>query len=66
MDTYVFNLTAANLNSEAKRPEYFQLYNHRADLGMENLFPADFDGLARKMATDDALYEKFFRYQKNI
>ena len=66
MDTYIFNLTEANINDDEERPEYFKLYNHRADLKMENLFPADFDELARKLATDDALYEQFFRYQNNL
>ena len=65
VDTYIFNLTDANLSRD-KQPEYFKLYNHRNDLEMENLFPADFDELAHRMKTDDATYNKFFRYQKTI
>ena len=65
VDTYIFNLTDANLSRD-KQPEYFKLYNHRNDLEMKNLFPADFDELAHRMKTDDATYNKFFRYQKTI
>ena len=61
VDTYIFNMTVANENGKDKRPEYFKLYNHKEDLQMTNLFPADFDELAHKMADDDALYKKFFR-----
>ena len=65
VDTYIFNLTDANLSRD-KQPEYFKLYSHRNDLEMENLFPADFDELAHRMKTDDETYSKFFRYQKHI
>ena len=65
-DTYIFNMTAANLKGETERPEYFKLYNHRQDLDMENLFPEDFDKLARRLAVDDALYDNFYRYDKNF
>ena len=66
VDTYIFNLTAANVHSGDKSPEYFRLYNHREDLEMENLFPSDFDQLAHKLAVDDSLYDKYFRYHDNI
>ena len=55
-------MTAANENGNSTRPEYFKLYNHRAGLGMENLFPSDFDQLAHQMAGNDTLYQEFFRY----
>ena len=54
-------MTAANEKGDLSRPEYFKLYNHREGLGMENLFPKDFDGLAHQMAQDDVLYQEFFR-----
>ena len=65
MDTYIANLTEANVNAESKSPEYFRLYNHRENLEMENLFPSDFDELAHNLATDDPLYEKYFRYHND-
>ena len=55
-------MTAANEKGDSARPEYFKLYNHREDLGMENLFPSDFDQLAHQMAENDTLYQEFFRY----
>ena len=60
-DTYIANLTAANLNHGETRPEYFKLYNHRTDLEMQNLFPDDYDKLARRIAVDDVHYNKFYR-----
>ena len=61
VDTYVFNMTAANEKGNSTRPEYYKLYNHKEGLEMTNLFPKDFDELAHKMAEDDDLYQKFFR-----
>jgi len=61
VQTYVFNLTHANL-VETERPQYYQLYDHRKDLGMENLYPSDYDDLAKRLVKDDGLYQKFFRY----
>jgi len=59
--TYVMDLAKAN-KGETKRPEYYLLYDHRKDLGMDNLYPKDFDSLARRLAVDDELLNKFFRY----
>ena len=55
------DLNATNAAGESVRPEYFKLYDARTDLGMENLFPAEWDRLARRMADDDELYEQFFK-----
>ena len=51
---------AANAAGSGVRPEYFKLYSAKADLGMANLYPADWDDLARRMVTDDELYDQFF------
>ena len=32
---------------------------------MKSVFPKDFDELAHQMATNDTIYEKFFRYTYN-
>jgi len=66
VQTYVFNLTAANLASDVggdkARPQYYQLYDHRKDLKMANLYPRDFDDLAKRLVKDDNLYKEFNRY----
>ena len=61
VDTFVFNLTAANA-AETDRPVYYKLYNHRENLKMENLYPADFDDLAKRLVQDQDLYADFKRY----
>ena len=54
-------MTEANENGEGMSPRYFKLYNHKEDLDMESVFPKDFDELARRMATNETLYNRFFR-----
>lgn len=61
METFVMDMTKAN-REEVEAPSYYKLYEARKDLGMENLFPEDYDKLARRLVADDALYAKFFRY----
>jgi hypothetical protein len=60
IDTYITDLELANQN-DTQSPEYFVLYNSIVDLEMENLFPEQWDNLARRLVVDDALYEKFAR-----
>ena len=38
-----------------------QLYDHRKDLKMENLYPRDYDDLARRLNSNDDLLSDFFR-----
>ena len=61
-ETYIFDLEQANIGGELFKPIYYRLYDAKTDLGMENLFPADWDDLARRMATDDELFAKFERW----
>ena len=63
IDTYIFNLTEANEKGKSTSPKYFKLYNHKKDLEMKSVFPKDFDELANRMATNDTIYDKFFRYK---
>jgi len=61
-ETYVFNLTAANLAGENNEPSWYKLYTATQDLEMESLFPQDWDNLVRRMWVDDELFGKFMRY----
>ena len=58
-ENYIMDLAASNAAGSGVQPTYFKLYDALADLEMDNLFPSEFDRLARRMATDDALWEKF-------
>jgi len=60
-ETYIFNLETANALGQEIRPSYFKYYSARKDLEMDSLFPQDYDLLAKRMATDDQFYAKYFR-----
>ena len=60
-ETYIFNLETANVLGPSIHPSYFKYYTAKKDLEMENLFPEDYDKLARRMASDNAFYDKYFR-----
>lgn len=61
-ETYIASLEDANNMGEDERPVYFKLYDALTDLEMPSLFPADWDAVARRLATDDEYFEKFFRF----
>jgi hypothetical protein len=61
METYIFNLATANLAGNS--PQYFKFYEAKKDLGLEALFPQDYDQLARRMATDEIFYQKYLRFE---
>jgi len=61
-EVYIFRLSEANNAGLDERPKYFKLYDVRNDLEMPSLFPRDFDQVARRLATDDEYYAKYFRY----
>ena len=56
------DLEAANEAGSEKRPVYSKLYDARAYLQMESLHPRDYDMVAKRMATDDEYYAKYFKY----
>ena len=60
-EVYIFRLSEANNAGLDERPKYFKLYDARNDLEMASLFPSDFDQVARRLATDDEYYAKYFR-----
>ena len=60
-EVYIFRLSEANNAGLSERPKYFKLYDVRNDLEMASLFPRDFDQVARRLATDDEYYAKYFR-----
>jgi hypothetical protein len=60
-EVYIFDLDAANSIGLDQRPSYFKLYDVKEDLEMTSLFAKDYDQLVKRMATDDAFYDKYFR-----
>jgi len=61
-ETYIFNMAEANLAGPDVNPIWYKLYSAREGLGMENLYPEDWDQLVRRMAVDDDLYATFHRF----
>ena len=58
-ETFIMDLATANAAGGDVRPDYFRLYEAKTDLEMDNLFPASWDQLARRLATDDNAWERF-------
>ena len=63
--TYIMNITEANAAGAATKPVYELFYDMRTDLGMNSLFPNDFDHLIDRLTYDDALWSKFEFYYNN-
>merc|ERR1711970_436993 len=61
-ETYIFDMTAANMAGQDVQPEWYKLYTATQDLNMDNLFPQSWDTLVRNMAVDADLYSKFHNY----
>ena len=60
IDTYILDLEAANSAHPSEAPNFTnKLYNTREALAMEDLFPASWDQLVRRMYDDDELYDEW-------
>lgn len=60
-NTYITNLTEANLQGSAVSPVWFELYQAKQEYGLADLTPASMDGLFQRMLTDDALFQLYFK-----
>ncbi|XP_064389066.1 sphingomyelin phosphodiesterase-like isoform X2 [Halichondria panicea] len=56
---YYMNISDANLSN---KPNWQLEYSAKADLGMTRLHPADWKDLVDRFRTDDALFQKFYKY----
>ena len=56
-ETYIYNLTAANLNN----PSWFKLYSAKEAYGLESLRPKHLYEFVIRMAEDDQLFQKFYK-----
>ncbi|KAG8237410.1 hypothetical protein J437_LFUL016226 [Ladona fulva] len=61
-ETWIFNLTEANLNSPEVKPNWYQLYSARRDLGLPSLSPHNLYQLALSMVEDDELFTRYYGY----
>ena len=61
-ETFVFDLPSANAAGQDVFPNWYKLYSAKDDLGMENLFPADWDKVVRRLASEEDFYEKWLTY----
>ena len=57
-DTWTFDLKAANRDGS---PQWMRLYNARRAYDMQSLQPSSWTRLVREMATNDALFDSFYR-----
>lgn len=64
-ETWIYNLTEANLKGDI-RPSWYRLYSFREEYGVKALTPSELDNLAKRMANNSDLLEKYHRfYMKN-
>jgi len=61
-ETYVFDLPSANAAGQDVLPNWYKIYSAKQDLEMENLFPAEWDKLVRRLANEEDFYEKWVKY----
>ncbi len=60
-NTYITNLTEANLQGSSVSPVWFELYQAKQEYGLADLTPASMDGLFQRMLTDDAFFQLYFK-----
>ncbi|XP_054267278.1 sphingomyelin phosphodiesterase-like [Macrosteles quadrilineatus] len=61
IDTYIYNLTEANLN-QGKSPDWFKLYSFKDAYDLPSLSYKDLDDLVTKLAVDDRYFRKYNLY----
>ena len=61
-ETFVFDLSSANEAGEELLPTWYKIYSAREDLQMENLFPAEWDKVVRRLAEEEDFYGKWIKY----
>ncbi|KZS08591.1 Acid sphingomyelinase phosphodiesterase 3a-like protein [Daphnia magna] len=65
-NTYIMNLTDANLKGAEVEPVWTELYQAKQEYGLTDLSPQSMDALFQRMLTDDALFQLYFKnYYKN-
>ena len=65
--TWIFNLTAANIQGPGRNPVWFEFYQAKNEYGLADLSPKSMDNFFQRMLTDDALFLRYYKYQtKNL
>ncbi|KAM6985801.1 sphingomyelin phosphodiesterase [Aplochiton taeniatus] len=63
-ETYILNLTEANhiahLGGPDPHPKWTLLYRATQAYGISSLFPSDWDGLLRRLLSDDWVFQRFW------
>lgn len=60
-NTYIMNLTDANLKGAEVEPVWTELYQAKQEYGLTDLSPQSMDALFQRMLTDDALFQLYFK-----
>ena len=58
-EVYYMNVTDARVTNESN---WLFEYKASEDYGMEHGFPSDFDDLVKRFGEDDALFQRFYRF----
>lgn len=61
VDTYIFNLTEANLHSD-RSPAWFHLYSFKKDYNLSNLSPKSVSDLAHSIENDSDRFQQYYKY----
>jgi len=59
-ETWIFNLTEANLAGPDVPPRWFKEYSAREDLELPGITPADLHKLVFRMVHDDKMFKRFY------
>ena len=60
---YILNLTDVN---KSNKPVWKEEYSPKADLGLKNLYPEDWDDLINRLQANDTLFQKYYRYTEKL
>lgn len=61
-EAYIYNVTDANLNGASQVPPLFREYSAKEEYGLKSFRPNDLYDLVVRMALDDNLFQKYYRY----
>ncbi|NXG13071.1 ASM phosphodiesterase, partial [Grallaria varia] len=59
-ETFILNLTEANVAPPGTAPRWQRLYSAREAYGLPTAFPADWDRLVRRLQDDERLFQQFW------
>ncbi|KAL5285332.1 hypothetical protein ACFFRR_007199 [Megaselia abdita] len=65
-ETWIFNLTEANIHGADKRPQWYKEYSFKEAFGVQDLSPKSIDELFERFARDPELLMKYHNFKKGM